>query len=130
MWFRFPRGTSGVSVELQEFSPEVEDAEGLGYFRAPDYLSAKILDLPGFVRLDPPEGLTDLGDIPPSNSTHGQAIVDLTAQVTAITQARDDAVERLTMALSQIEMLGDEIKRLKEQIALHDNAKESETKKK
>lgn len=113
MWFRLPKGTSGVSVELQEFETEVVDAEGLGYFRAPEYLAAKILDLPGFVHFNPPEGLTDLDDIPSRSSPSDNAISDLTSQLQTTTASLDDANQRLQIALRQIDALGDEIKRLK-----------------
>lgn len=112
MWFRMPDGVSGVSVDLQNFETEVKDAKGLGYFRAPDYLAAKILDLPGFVAFEPPEGLTELEDIPAHNSPHSNAIADLTAQLSTMTSLRDDANERLQIALRQVDSLGAEIKRL------------------
>jgi hypothetical protein len=113
MWFRFPSGTTGVSVDLQEFDIEVTDAEGLGYFRAPDYLAAKILDLGGFVRINPPNGTTDLDDLPARNNPNDNAISDLVSQVQALTIGRDDANERCQIALRQVGDLGAEIKRLK-----------------
>jgi hypothetical protein len=113
MWFRFPEGTTGVSVDLQEFDEEVKDAEGLGYFRAPDYLAAKILDLPGFIRINPPNGTTDLDDLPARNSPNDTAISDLVSQVQALTIGRDDANERCQIALRQVHDLSAEIKRLK-----------------
>lgn len=112
MWFRMPKGTTGVSVDLQEFETEVKDAEGLGYFRAPEYLAAKILDLPGFVAFKPPEGLTDLADLPSKSSPTDNAISDLVAQLSTMTASRDDANERLHIANRQVHSLGEEIKRL------------------
>lgn len=114
MWFRMPRGTSGVSVEMQEFKVEVVDAEGLGYFRAPDYLAPKIIDLPGFAVALPPDN-TDLEDFPPGKGAtpNDSAIADLAAQLQATTADRDSVSQRLHAALSQIDLLGEEINRLR-----------------
>jgi len=114
MWFRLPKGTSGVSVEMQEFKVEVVDVEGLGYFRAPDYLAPKIIDIPGFAVALPPE--TDLEDFPPGRaaSPNDSAIADLANQLQATTADRDSINSRLQSALSQIELLGQEINRLRD----------------
>jgi hypothetical protein len=114
MWFAMPKGTSGIAVELQEFKVEVVDAEGIGYFRAPDYLAPKIIDLPGF-RVSIPPTNTDLEDFPPGKgaSPNDSAIADLAAQLQATTMSRDDAHQRLQAALSQIDLLGVEINRLR-----------------
>jgi len=115
MWFRLPVGTAGLSVELQQFEQEVVDAEGFGYFRAPDYLAPKILDLPGFAHVLKPEG-TDLEDFPPGRSASptDNAIADLATQLKATEIDRDSINDRLHQALGQIELLGAEITRLKE----------------
>lgn len=112
MWFRMPPGTSGVSVELQEFETEVRDADGLGYFRAPEYLAPKILDLPGFAAFRPPEGLTDLEDLPVKN-VHDNAVSDLVSQLSTTKASLADVNERLQIALREVHAKDGEIGRLK-----------------
>jgi hypothetical protein len=60
-WFRMPDGTTGLSVEQQEF-----DADESGYFQAPVSLAPKILYLSGFSwigsqRPSDPVGATSIG---------------------------------------------------------------------
>lgn len=80
MWFRFPDGTTSISVQQQAFGVEAENTSG-AYFRAPDHFAGIILDLPGFTAVsEPPEG-TDLGDLPKDDPLRDAAIGQLTAQV-------------------------------------------------
>jgi hypothetical protein len=88
MWFRLPKGTSGISVQNQEFSAEATDAEGNEYFRAPDHFAPLILDMPGFVSVGAPPG-TDLPDLPKADPERDTAITRMTATVQSLEAERD-----------------------------------------
>jgi hypothetical protein len=78
MWYKFPKGLSGISVERQTFAPEFEDAEGNQYFRAPAHFSNKILGMGmGFTEVPvAPEGAPeDFPDIPPTQNQDLSAAV-------------------------------------------------------
>jgi regulator of replication initiation timing len=82
MWFRFPEGTNGIQVDLQDFNPEVTDKAGHRYFRAPNHFAPKILMLKGFAQVDPPE--TDLADLPQPDPLRDSAIAQLTKENEAL----------------------------------------------
>jgi len=57
MWFKFPEGTTGISVERQNFSSEaIDPKDNRGCFRAPNHFAQAILGQKGFELL---------GEIPP-----------------------------------------------------------------
>lgn len=60
MWFKFPEGVTEISVQQQNFYPEIVDPkDGKQCFRAPAHFSGLILGLKGFSRTEPPEGAPD-----------------------------------------------------------------------
>jgi flagellar motility protein MotE (MotC chaperone) len=86
MWFQFPQGVNGISVELQHFVPEFKDQKGNNYFRAPDHFAPRILALKGFTTVtDLPEGAPE--DLPRADPQRDGAITELTQTVEA--QRRD-----------------------------------------
>lgn len=80
MWFRFAPGVENLSCQQQNFKVEAKDAEGHGYFRAPAHFAPFILDLSGFKQLVPPDGVTELADLPIDDPVRNGAIGDLSAQ--------------------------------------------------
>lgn len=73
MWFRFPEGVTEISVEQQNFHPEVERERSVGerkvqfgFFRAPDHFAPTILGLGMGFLSETPEG--DLSELPPMQS--------------------------------------------------------------
>jgi hypothetical protein len=102
MWFRFPEGVGAISVEGQEFIPEVRDSAGRNYFRAPDHFAPKILGEQDFVAATPE---TDLPDLPQADPDRDSAIVLLQTQVSSLTMERDGlAAENASLKL-QLEEL-------------------------
>lgn len=94
-----PLGTSGLSVEQRNFEAEAQDAEGFKYFRAPDFLAPKILELPGFNALKPPDGATGLDDLPQVESEADEAMQALGRRLASAEMERDqlrDDNKRLT----------------------------------
>jgi septal ring factor EnvC (AmiA/AmiB activator) len=82
MWFSFPEGCTSLSVELQEFFPEIRDDEGRAYFRAPDHFAPRILMLNGFAVVEvPPIGAPD--DLPKADPLRDSAIAELTRALEA-----------------------------------------------
>lgn len=94
MWFQFPEGCGGISVELQHFAPEVTDKQGRKYFRAPNHFAPKILMLKGFAQVEPPEGSP--ADLPQPDPLRDGAIEQLTkeseAQKMEINNLRSDLI--------------------------------------
>ena len=87
MWFRFPKGAERITIERQEFASEWTDAEGWNYFRAPAHFSPRILGLgAGFIVVADPKDMP--ADLPREDPERDNAIVALTAQLTA----RDDEI--------------------------------------
>lgn len=89
MWFKFPSGTTEISVERQNFIVEATDSEGNGYFRAPNHFASTILSLKGFAPAEQPEGGPK--DLDPNDVLRNGAISDLGKQVVALTQELSDA---------------------------------------
>ena len=89
MWFSMPKGCGGITVEHMEFVPEVTDAEGTAYFRAPDHFSTRILGINGFKVAQPPEGAPE--DLPRADPLRDGAIAELTHTLAA----RDTEVQNL-----------------------------------
>jgi hypothetical protein len=82
MWFRFPVGYSGITVEQQSFTPEAADNNGRNYFRAPDHFAPRILQIKGFELAEPPDGAPD--DLPRADPLRDGAIAGLTAEMQAL----------------------------------------------
>jgi hypothetical protein len=103
MWFSMPEGCGGITVECQEFGPEVKDEKGVASFRAPDHFAPRILAITGFAVATPPEGAPD--DLPRADPLRDGAIAELTAltesQKTEIQNLRSDlnAASARTVAL-------------------------------
>lgn len=76
MWFKFPKGTEGITVEHQAFSTEIKDDADNSYFRAPDHFATRILGVPGFSLAEPPEGAP--ADLPRADPLRDGAIAELT----------------------------------------------------
>lgn len=75
MWFVFPKGTSGVSIQQQEFKPELKDDEtGEEYFRAPDHFAAILVGMLKFNQKTPPERLNPPADLPKPDPDRDGAI--------------------------------------------------------
>lgn len=108
MWFRCPEGTTGISVQGQEFSIEVKDKEGRGYFRAPDHFAPLIIDA-GFTASAKPEG-TDLPDLPKEDPERDSAIARLTAQIAALQMERDGLVADKAAQAEEIASLQAQVK--------------------
>jgi hypothetical protein len=88
MWFRMPQGVAGISVERQNFQPDIE-FEGRAYFRAPDHFAPRILANKGFELVEkPPEGFPE--DIPRADPLRDGAIAELTATVEALKRENGD----------------------------------------
>jgi hypothetical protein len=78
LWFRLPEGTNGVAVEHHAFECEIRDSEGWGYFRAPEHLAPRILEVPGFIVTTPPEGAPE--DLPRADPLRDGAIAQLSQE--------------------------------------------------
>lgn len=82
MWFKFPKGVTNATFNLQSFGVEAKDADGRGYFRAPDHFAPVILLGPGYEQVEqPPEGAPD--DLPRPDPLRDGAIASLTAELEA-----------------------------------------------
>lgn len=90
MWFAFPEGTTSITVQQQEFHPEIKakvDDGGIrkeiSFFRAPDHFAGIILDQPGFRRMLPPEAANPPPDLPDAASLalDNDLVNQLTGQV-------------------------------------------------
>lgn len=92
MWFRFPPGTKGITVQQQEFGVEATDEAG-DYFRAPDHFAGIILDLPGFAMAKPPEGAP--ADLPKPDPERDGAVEQLGGQIERLKLELDGANARL-----------------------------------
>ena len=108
MWFKCPAGTTGISVQGQEFGIEVKDKEGRGYFRAPDHFAPLILDA-GFSASPKPAG-TDLPDLPKEDPERDSAIARLTAQIAALQMERDGLLADKAVQAEEIASLQAQIK--------------------
>ncbi len=98
MWFRLAEGATGISVQGQEFSAEVIDEEGRGFFRAPDHFAPLILDLNGFEAIGAPPG-TDLPDLPQADPERDTAITRMTMQIQSLINERDALREQDQLSL-------------------------------
>lgn len=88
MWFRMAEGVGGISVAGQEFIPEVIDANGVSYFRAPDHFAPQILDNEGFKAVAAPPD-TDLPDLPNADPGQAVAIAALQSKIDALELERE-----------------------------------------
>jgi hypothetical protein len=88
MWFRLPSCVGGISVAGQEFAPEVTDANGVQYFRAPDHFAPQILDNEGFKAVAAPPD-TDLPDLPSQDPGQAATIATLQAKIDALELERE-----------------------------------------
>lgn len=101
MWFSMPSGCGGITVERQEFVPEITDDRGVAYFRAPNHFATKILALKGFVSVvDLPEGAP--ADLPKEDPLRDGAIEELTNTVEAQKIEIQNLRADLTVATSRI----------------------------
>jgi len=85
MWFKFPEGTTQISIEQQIFTAESEDKDGNAYFRAPDHFAPIILGLGGFTRAmedQLPKGAPP--DLPKADPERAAAIDVLSADHAAL----------------------------------------------
>ena len=113
MWFRYPKGTTRISVERQEFGIDYTDTEGNNYFRAPNHFAAVILMGPGFKQAVPPEDAPP--DLPQPDPLRDGAISRLTGDLEASRKTAGDLRERvdvLTAALSAMTAERDNLQRL------------------
>jgi hypothetical protein len=104
MWFKLAEGATGISVQGQEFSAEVIDEEGRGFFRAPDHFAPLILDLKGFEAVGAPPG-TDLPDLPQADPERDTAITRMTMQIQSLTNERDALREQNKELQDQLSLL-------------------------
>ena len=107
-WLQFPDGTERITVERQEFSVEVRDDAGHGFFRLPDHFVPRVLAVGGFRVTPPPTGAPEdhtavdplrdgaLSELLRENETLKQKLTDVTADkisdeagVRALTQERN-----------------------------------------
>ena len=104
MWFRMPEGCGGISVERQEFFPEIRDEKGFGYFRAPNHFAPRILMNKGFVAVErPPEGAPE--DLPNADPLRDGAISDLTKTVDALKLEAGGLRSDLNVAVAKVAAL-------------------------
>lgn len=101
MWFRFPEGTTGISVQGQEFGAEVEGSDGRMYFRAPDHFAPLIIDMPGFDAVGAPPN-TDLPDLPQFDPERDSAFVRMSAQIKSLEAERNSLREENAALQSQL----------------------------
>jgi hypothetical protein len=106
MWFQFPKGCSRISVERQEFSAEALDEAGREYFRAPNHFAPKILALPGFAAVDPPDGAPD--DLSNADPLRDSAISDLSRHNDALREELTNLRSDLGAANAKIVALTNE----------------------
>jgi len=83
MWFKFPEGTTQVSVEQQTFSPEYKDDQGYEYFRAPDHFAPLILGFKDF-KARAPQGDDVPDDIRTLPSKDALVLDSMTSQLEAL----------------------------------------------
>jgi hypothetical protein len=124
MYFRFPEGTTVISVEQQTFTPEAKDKDGNNLFRAPDHFAPIILDLPGFGRGDPVEGSPE--DLPPTDPRRATEVDKLSAQreadkeeITRLRQQLGEAWRARDGAATELAELREENEELKKALAEH-----------
>ncbi len=89
MWFKFPQGTTEISIQQQRFVPEHTDSDGNLYFRAPNHFAPHILQLKGFGSVSQPDGAVD--DLDPNDRERNDAISNLSGTVTQLQQELADA---------------------------------------
>ena len=106
MWFSMPMGCSSISIERQQFVPEIVDEDGLPYFRAPEHFAPRILMLSGFAIAEPPEGAPE--DLPRSDPLRDGAIAQLTTQAEADKREIQDLRSDLQSAVARITALMNE----------------------
>ena len=104
MWFRFPEGVGGISVEGQEFDPEFVDKEGVSYFRAPDHFAPRILGEDGFRAVAAPPD-ANLPDLPTVDTSREGAILALQAKVDALELEREGLRTQVASLTTDIEAL-------------------------
>lgn len=101
MWFSFPPGSSGCSIQSQNFTSEFTDAEGRDWFRAPDHFAPKILGMGlGYKSLSigsRPDGC-DVDDLAPTFGVIG-------AQIGEQAQVIENLKEELRLANETIQKL-------------------------
>ena len=107
MWFAFPQGYDRITVERQEFVPEVTDEEGRKYFRAPNHFAPQILAFKGFVHVEnPPEGSP--ADLPLPDPLRDGAISQLTREKEGLQRELANARTDLGVANARIAALVNE----------------------
>jgi len=95
MWFKFPEGTTQISIEQQIFTAESEDKDGNAYFRAPDHFAPIILGLGGFTRATEDQLPKDApADLPKSDPERAAAIDVLSADHAALRDRYNLQVEQ------------------------------------
>ena len=135
MWFKFPQGVEGISVERQEFSVEATDAAGGKYFRAPEHFASRILEINGFTLAGeslPEDAPADIPQLDPERDGAIQALSaanealklevqtlrsDLNgaqASIAALTTQNGELTEQLHQATAKVEQLEEELTELHE----------------
>ena len=115
MWFSFPDGTSGCSIEGQNFSAEFQDKEKREWFRAPDHFAPKILGMGiGYSSLAPgvkPDGC-DVDDLTPTFGAIGaqigeqaQVIASLKGELMLANESLQKLAAQQRQAESEVAML-------------------------
>lgn len=137
MWFRFPEGTTQISIEQQIFEAEVTAEDGSTYFRAPDHFAPTILGLGGFTRVAEdqlPKGAPP--DLPKDDPARAAAIDVLSADHAALKEQYQLQVDQnaamhkeLQDALTQLDGARKEIAQLQEALDKVEDAKKAGTKK-
>ena len=83
MWFKFPEGTTAISVQQQNFRPEFKDESGRDLFRAPAHFASDILRNRGFEALgSAPEGAPE--DLVAPDPLRDGVILDMGARVAGL----------------------------------------------
>ena len=111
MWMRFPEGMTHLSVEQQNFTPEIEvkpkkgeEGPTVHYVRVPDHFAGIILDMGlGFKKELPPEEANAPPDLPKLEALHADArsAALLASQVDTLTMERDEARAQLAEVSTQ-----------------------------
>lgn len=104
MWFEAPAGFGGISVQRQEFVPEIKDEEGRVYFRAPDHFAPLILNVGGFKIVEkPPADFPE--DLPRADPLRDGAIAQLSKEGEAQKLEMKGLREDLSVAVAKISAL-------------------------
>jgi hypothetical protein len=122
MWFRFPKGTQGITVEKHYYTVEARNEEGFEFFRAPAHYAPTILAINGFELGTPPDGAP--ADLPLPDPARDNALIETTRtnealkiEITAVREDLNAALAKVTALANEKAELTAKVAKLEDQVA-------------